>query len=245
MKAVVTTRRNRELVGSENVMRFGDAVGVTRDPQLVHAPSVARIKLRPVEVVDLPRARLPEASVVLADAFLDDPGWQDVGPDDPKRLHAYIRRVCAGVLKIVDKRGGRIWQVERDGTMLGVCATLDPGMWPPPQLSSLVAQALGPILGGPFVFARSLRGDGAMHEGHPEVDHFFVWMLAVSPAAQRTGVGRALLNTGLARAAELGVPTYLDTANPANLPYYGSFGFENTGETRLPRGAPLWFMFRE
>ena len=194
---------------------------------------------------DLPPERLPDASVVLADAFMDDPGWQSVGPDKPERLHPYIRRVCAGVLNVIHRRGGRIWHVERDGAVAGVCATLDPGMWPPPQISSLAAQALGPILGGPSVFVRSIRGDTCMHEGHPEHEHFFVWMLGVSPPAQRTGVGHALLNTALERAAELNVPTYLDTANPANLPYYGSFGFEQVGETRLPRGAPLWFMYRE
>jgi GNAT superfamily N-acetyltransferase len=196
-----------------------------------------------MEVVDLPPERFAEASVVMADAFLDDPGWAAVGPDDPGRRHTYIRRVCRGVLGVVRKRGGRIWQVQRDGRVAGVCATLEPGMWPPPALPSLAAQALGPILAGPTVLARSLRGDTAMHAGHPDEEHFFVWMLTVAPSAQRSGVGHALLDTALARAAELGVATYLDTANPDNLPYYGSFGFRPTGETRLPRGATLWFMY--
>jgi hypothetical protein len=57
-------------------------------------------------------------------------------------------------------------------------------------------------------------------------------------------VGRALLSKAIERAEQLQVPTYLDTANPDNLPYYGSFRFEPTGQTQLPRGAPLWFMFR-
>jgi GNAT superfamily N-acetyltransferase len=125
-----------------------------------------------------------------------------------------------------------------------VLSSLEPGDWPPPQLPSLAAQALGPVLAGPTVLWRSLRGDNAMHQGHPDEEHFFIWILTVAPSAQRTGVGRALMEAALARAAELGVPTYLDTANPVNLPYYGSFGFEPTGETMLPRGAPLWFMFR-
>jgi GNAT superfamily N-acetyltransferase len=58
-------------------------------------------------------------------------------------------------------------------------------------------------------------------------------------------VGRALLSKALARADELGVPTYLDTANPANLPYYASFGFRQTGERPMPRGSTLWFMLRD
>jgi ribosomal protein S18 acetylase RimI-like enzyme len=83
-----------------------------------------------------------------------------------------------------------------------------------------------------------------MHKGHPEEPHVFVWMLAVAPQAQRSGVGRALLSKAIERAEQLQVPTYLDTANPDNLPYYGSFGFDRRGQTQLPRGAPLWFMFR-
>jgi GNAT superfamily N-acetyltransferase len=198
-----------------------------------------------VDVSELPRDRFGVAGVVMADAFMDDPGWQAVGPDDPKRLHDYIRRVCGGVLRVCAGRGGRIWQVEREGRTVGVLSSLDPGQFPPPQIPALVAQAAGPMLAGPRVFVRSLRGDSAMHRGHPGEPHFFVWMLAVAPAAQRTGVGRALLTTALARAEELGVPTYLDTAKPENLPYYGSFGFQPTGETALPRGATLWFMFRD
>ena len=181
----------------------------------------------------------------MADAFLDDPGWSAVGPDNPKRRHAYIRRVCSAVLSIIARRGGFIWHVERQGGVAGVLAGLDPGQWPPPQLRSLGAQALGPVLGGPSVLWRSLRADGAMHMGHPDEEHVFVWILTVSPTAQRSGIGRALLSTALARAEELGVPAYLDTAKQANLPYYGSFGFEPVGQTELPRGAPLWFMFRD
>lgn len=198
-----------------------------------------------MQVRDLPRERYVEASVVMADAFIDDPGWGAVGPDDPGRLHSYIRRVCRGVLSVVGWHGGFAWHVERDGRVAGVLAGLDPGQWPPPQLRAMASQSLGPVLGGPTVLWRSLGADSAMHEGHPDDHHVFVWMLAVAPAHQRSGVGRALLTQAIARAEEYQVPTYLDTAKRANLPYYGSFGFEPVGETRLPRGATLWFMSRD
>jgi ribosomal protein S18 acetylase RimI-like enzyme len=106
-------------------------------------------------------------------------------------------------------------------------------------------QALGPTLAGPAVLWRSLVADAEMHKHHPHDEHFFVWMLAVSPRHQRSGVGRALLTTALERAEELGTYTYLETANPDNLPYYASFGFQQTGETKLPRNAPIWFMIRQ
>ena len=198
-----------------------------------------------MDVLELPRDRLRDASVVIADAFVDDPGWIDVGPDDARRRHAYARRVCHGILKICARAGGPIWHVQRDGQIAGVLSSLDPGMWPPPYVRSLVAQAVGPMLAGPPTLWRSLKGDSALHRGHPTEDHFFVWLLAVQPEHQRTGVGRALLSHALERADGMGVRSYLDTANPDNLPYSGSFGFEAHGETSLPRGAPLWFMHRD
>jgi GNAT superfamily N-acetyltransferase len=188
--------------------------------------------------------RFEEAAPVMADAFLDDPGWSDVGPDDRARRHRYIRRVCSGVLTVVDRWGGPIWQVEEDGRVAGVLTTVDPGRWPPPEIRSLVRQALGPILAGPRVLWRSLVADNVMHKHHWKEPHFYIWTLTVGPAFQRKGGGRALLNAGLARADELGVPAYLETANPDNLPYYASFGFDEIGEARLPRGASIWFMHR-
>jgi ribosomal protein S18 acetylase RimI-like enzyme len=198
-----------------------------------------------MDVAELPRERFDEAAVVLADAYLDDPGWVAVGPTNRGRRHAYTRRVCRGALSIVDRWGGRIWQAQRDGKVAGVLTSCDPGQWPPPQLRATATQALGPALAGPAVLWRSLVADAAMHKHHPEDDHFFIWMLAVSPAHQRSGVGRALLTTALERAEELDTYTYLETANAENLPYYSSFGFRETGMTKLPRDAPIWFMIRE
>jgi hypothetical protein len=39
-------------------------------------------------------------------------------------------------------------------------------------------------------------------------------------------------------------PVYLDTANPANVPYYASNGYEEIGKAAAPRGATMWFMRR-
>jgi hypothetical protein len=49
----------------------------------------------------------------------------------------------------------------------------------------------------------------------------------------------------LARADEAGVPAFLWTSNPDNLPYYRSHGYELVGEeTTIPGGASNWFMER-
>ena len=69
-----------------------------------------------------------------------------------------------------------------------------------------------------------------------------MWWLAVDPARQRSGLGRALLTKVADENPE--APMYLDTANPDNVPYYASFGFEEIGRAPLPRGATMWFMTR-
>jgi GNAT superfamily N-acetyltransferase len=197
-----------------------------------------------LDVTELPRERFDEASVVIADAFIDDPGWAAVGPDDRNRRHAYLRRTCRGALNVARRWGGPIWHVEVDGRVAGVLTSVDPGRWPPPHLRSVAYQALGPLLAGPAVLLRSLSADTMQNNGHPAEDHLYVWLLTVSPRMQRGGVGRALLSTALERADAKGVPAHLSTANPENLPYYHSFGFEPSGEVVLPRGAPLWFLDR-
>jgi hypothetical protein len=68
----------------------------------------------------------------------------------------------------------------------------------------------------------------------------YLWFLAVDPKRQRTGAGRALPARVYEEAA---APVYLDTANPANVPY-ASNGFEEIGQAAGPRGATMWFMTR-
>ena len=107
-----------------------------------------------------------------------------------------------------------------------------------------MAQAPAAVRAGPGVLRRSLAADSALSAGHPAEPHLFVALLAAHPRHQRGGRGRALLTAAIERAQTLEVPVYLDTANPANLPYYRSFGFAVVGEARLPRGAPLWYLQR-
>ena len=184
------------------------------------------------------------AARVLADAFVDDPGWADVGPDDHGARWRYAYRTCLGAVRVARRWGGPSWCAVEDGVPAAVLTTIGPGLWPPPQLPLIAFQAPGALLAGPTVIARSLRAERVIERGHPEHPHVFVWMLAVSPRRQRSGLGRALMERALAVADAAAVPAYLDTANPANLPYYGSFGFRVLDEDRLPRGAPLWFMER-
>jgi GNAT superfamily N-acetyltransferase len=184
------------------------------------------------------------AAVILADAFLYDPGWVAVGPRGERARWRYIHRTCIASIRVGERWCGPSWCIVEDGKPLAVLTGCAPGLWPPPTLPMLVRLAPGPILAGPGTLARSLRAQRVIDKAHPEYDHFLVWMFAVSPAHQRKGLGRQLMSEALATAEADGVPAYLWTGNPENLPYYRSHGFEVTGEARLPRGVPNWFMER-
>lgn len=186
---------------------------------------------------------MSDASTVYADAFVDDPGWVSVGPDDGRRRWSYARRVCAGELRVAERLGGKVLIGSDDGTPTSALVYYPPGGRPTSLLLTL-AQAPGALLAGPAVIARSLRAESRMFGGHPAEPHLYVSLLAVRPSHQRGGRGARLLDAALAEADELGALAHLTTANPANLPYYHRFGFEVTSEIALPRGAPLWFMDR-
>jgi GNAT superfamily N-acetyltransferase len=143
-------------------------------------------------------------------------------------------------IRVVDRYGGPISGVFREGALAGVAVTFAAGRYPPPAWT-FVKYVPGFLAAGPGPVVRGLRGSTVQDRGHPDHEHVFVWFLAVDPGHQRTGVGRALL-TRVFDDAE--APVYLDTANPANVPYYASFGFEELGRAALPRGATMWFMRR-
>jgi GNAT superfamily N-acetyltransferase len=181
---------------------------------------------------------------VLADAFIDDPGWVSVGPRRTARRWRYIYRTCLGAIRIGERWCGPSWCVTEDGEPVAVLTGCAPGLWPPPRLRALVRLAPGPLLAGPATLLRSLGSQRIIEEAHPTYDHFLVWMFAVSPAHQRRGLGRLLMGRALEVADATRHPSYLWTGNPDNLPYYRSHGFEILGEEELPGGAPTWFMER-
>jgi ribosomal protein S18 acetylase RimI-like enzyme len=184
------------------------------------------------------------AAVVLADAFLDDPGWVAVGPSDSHARWKYIYRTCLGAIRIGERWCGPSWCILDGNEPIAVLTGCAPGLWPPPRLRSLLHLSAGPLLAGPAPLVRSLGAERVVEAAHPTYEHFLVWMFAVSPQHQRSGLGRRLMREALARADSDEVPAYLWTGNPANLPYYRSHGFEVIGEATIPGGVPNWFMQR-
>jgi GNAT superfamily N-acetyltransferase len=196
------------------------------------------------DVRSLAEARGADVAQVLTDAFLNDPGWRDVGPDRVFHRRLVMRRYHRALSRKALRWGRPGYAAFRARRLVGVAVTFDSEAWPPPEPTSTLLDASAFVLAGPFAALRALRADATMKRAHFHDPHVYLWQLAVDPPVQRSGVGRALMARVIADADDAELPIYLETARPENVPYYSAFGFVETGRERLPRGAPLWLMLR-
>jgi GNAT superfamily N-acetyltransferase len=196
------------------------------------------------DVVTLADASGSDVVRVLTDAFVDDPGWRDVGPE--RRCHRrLVMRSYHRALRCKALRWGRPgYAAFRSGQLVGVAVTFDSEAWPPPEPISTLLDVPAFAVAGPPAAVRGWQAGTTIKRAHFSDPHMFLWQLAVDPPVQRSGVGRALMARVLADADDAALPVYLETARPENVPYYRSFGFVETGCESLPRGAPLWLMLR-
>jgi ribosomal protein S18 acetylase RimI-like enzyme len=193
-----------------------------------------------VEIRPLGRDHHPEAARIITEALLHDPGWHAVGPKRTAHRRLVATRFHRAALEVVDRYGGPSYGAFRDGRLAGVAVTFAAGRYPPPRHTDL-RYFLAFLAAGPGPIVRGLKADAVQDSGHPEDEHVYLWFLAVDPRHQHGGIGRALL-ARVSKDAE--APVYLDTSNPANVPYYASAGFEEIGRGLLPRDTPMWFMRR-
>jgi predicted N-acetyltransferase YhbS len=90
-----------------------------------------------------------------------------------------------------------------------------------------------------------LRGLGQVEARHPDRPHLYLAVLGVDPGRQGDGVGSALIRPGLELCDREGLPAYLETGKERNLAFYGRHGFRVTEELTLPKGPPIWLMWRD
>jgi len=190
------------------------------------------------------RAATPEdrraLAGVLARAFWDDPVWRWLFPDDTtstRRLELTFNAYLADALRVgsvfttPDLEGAALWK--------------PPGKW---QLSwgSLLRSAPELLRAFGLRIAYALRIERVVESEHPRDPHWYLSVLGTDPTAQGKGVGGALVRQVTDRCDHLGIPAYLESSKPENVPYYERFGFAVTGETRLGKdGPPIWFMWRD
>lgn len=161
----------------------------------------------------------------LVAAFPGDPVLRFLFPDD------YRRQAAAFFGYLFDRRvsKGTVWTV-------GGAAT---AIWEPPSGGDdRVARADLPEDAG----ARMKEYDEAVHAALPGSPFWYLGVLGTRPEAAGRGWGRAVMAAGLRRAAEDGLPAYLETSRPANVEFYRRAGWEVAAEVDAP--VHCWVMRR-
>ncbi len=196
-----------------------------------------------VRVGPIGRSELRTAARVLGDAFLDDPVWTAIGPRWRAQRRIANRVSFAGILAGSTRHGARIRVARDGGRVVGVTIGFEPRTWPLPD-SSAVWELGWLLVAGPLPAMRGIRDDRAMRNHHVEYPHMYLWFIGVDPGWHGTGVGRALLADIHADADALAVPTYLETATPANVSFYEGDRYSVIGDIAMPSGPTMWRMER-
>ena len=185
------------------------------------------------------------AARVLARAFQEDPVMLHLLPDPAARAKA-LPHLFRPVVRYGMRRG-RV-QAAADGGAIAVW--VDPTGVPVPLSAMLrLGMAAWPFRlgGGPFVRAmRVMDGMDRVHGRHADGAHAYLWAMGVEPHRQGKGLGSALLSVGLSDLNARGLPCYLETFQPRNVPLYERFGFRVVDEVANVGGGPrMWSMRRE
>jgi len=170
-------------------------------------------------------------------AFAEDPVMRWLYPDDDIYLQpagALMQPAMKGWL-----RHGELWCTE-DGVGVGV--------WIPPGRPELPGDGVeadndgadddGADDGPPPDLLERFEIIGPLMKEHmPDIDHWYLQLLATHPDWQRSGVGAAVMQPMFDRADAEGIPCYLETETEVNVAYYRRHGFEVVTEFDIPTGA--------
>lgn len=182
---------------------------------------------------------VPTLSDALADAFVEDPifGW--LIPNDDSRP-GRLRRFFEIELRYVVLQKGRIWtSAETNGASL----ELPPGAWRMPFTTQLAhGSGFTRVFGTRLPHALTLIT--LMENRHIREPHYYIAYVGVAHEAQGQGLGTRLLRPTLDRCDTEGLPTYLEATSERNRALYERLEFQVQGELRLGSSPPLWLMRR-
>jgi GNAT superfamily N-acetyltransferase len=183
------------------------------------------------------RASAADADLVvgiISRAFATDPLWSlalAVPDGSTDHHHRFWRPMVEGAL-----RHPWVWISEGDESV---------ACWIPPGADEMTdeqetdlhdagVELLGPGLDEYLALLE--RFDAAHPQDEP---HYYLSFLATDPAHRGKGTGMALLRQNLELIDAEGLPSYLESSNPANLERYGSVGFEPLGTFAYPQEAGM------
>lgn len=174
----------------------------------------------------------------LARAFFADPFLVHFYSDESirrRRIHSFFDLIWRSNL------GVGATELAGDGD--AVALWRPPGLWRIPRRVMFaqlprMALAYGPAAG------RVLGSLRCMERHHPAAPHWYLMTVGTDPAAQRRGLGGALVRAGLARCDAAGLACYLESGSVTNIPFYQALGFHLLAEIKVPEGPSFFPMWR-
>jgi GNAT superfamily N-acetyltransferase len=172
---------------------------------------------------------------VITLAFSTDPMGRWAFPDPARYL--------AVMPEVANAFGGNGFP---HGTVHLVDGGLAAAMWLPPGVNP-DAERLGALMEEHVPKDRvgdMMQVFERMDRYHPPDPCWYLPLIGVDPQHQGRGCGSALLRYALARCDRDGIPAYLESSNPRNVPLYQRHGFENVGSIQVGSSPTLVPMLR-
>lgn len=176
----------------------------------------------------------------LSDAFMTDPAMAHIMPDAAARRKMLPRLFT--LLVDGDTVAGQVMRSEGDES---AALWRNPGMAKDETRTSFGLLLTMIQLFG-FALPRAMAIADSISAHLPDGRYHYLHFVGVRAAHQGKGWGGAIIREGLARADADGLPTWLETATPENVPLYQRLGFITQVEWDIPKGGPhFWGMMRQ
>lgn len=187
--------------------------------------------IRPAATSD--RATLTDS---MASAFSEDPLFRwFAGAGENEPVEAKLRVVFGAFIKLELARDDHLVFASEDG--VGVAIWKHPNRWKM-RTGDMFRVLPAMIRAFGTKTPRMMGALNTIEKVHPADEHYYLEALGTSQQMQSRGVGSAVLGHMLERCDAEGMPAYLESSNPQNVPFYARHGFKEAGEIALGKGAP-------
>ena len=199
-----------------------------------------------MEVIRLDPSKLQQAAMIYARAFFDYPEFVSYLPSREWRTR-HFTAYCEMGLNFALRYG----EVYTTPDLKGIIAWFPPGKthfanWMYLKVPGFIRIML--LIGWKNA-SRITTCEDYVAEVHEKIlpgPHWYLWGLAVDPDCQGQGLGTTVMQPGLTRADQQGLPVYLETHDEKNIAYYQKRGFDLVRSERVPGiDLPFWCFVRQ
>lgn len=176
----------------------------------------------------------------VATAFFDDPLWAPIFADKRTRAQKMAALWRVYVASAVPRLP---WTFVTENIEAAT-------VWYPPGSAELTAdeeagfdEFLVELVGKAAADEVQAIGRG-FDDARPTEPYYYLSLFATHADHRGRGLGMGLLRENLSRIDRLGMPTYLESSNPANDGRYESVGYQKHGEIEMPSGLRVSTFWR-